>query len=366
MSRLGAYRSGGDRLREPYDPAGAALMGYADPQRHQRSVPLRLPRAPERVWEGVTMILDAAVYADGRRVAYATVEGALRARHKPNGFAAVALHEPDQDELASLAGELRLSETITENAIKRPPRASIQRYGNLLSIWLASVRYPDGEEGVRIGWICVLLEGSLLVALSFGEGLDELRDVMRPMVNESEQLWESPWDVLRETMRAVFDDYDRAVDNLDGDVAQAERDVFDGKPTAARRIHALTRVVVELHQTIEPLAEALDRFLESADAEAHEVFVQARHRIRRVTEKLDGFRDVLSSLLGLNLTMVGQKISAWGAILIVPTVIAGIFGMNFEKEHWWTQSRHGFELLVVLMIVVSVLLYLRFKRSGWL
>jgi len=167
-------------------------------------------------------------------------------------------------------------------------------------------------------------------------------------------------------MGVAFDNYDKAVDNLDGDVARADRDVFDGKPRAARRIHALTRVVVELHQAIEPLAEALDRFLESADAEAREDFSQARHRIRRVIEKLDGFRDLLSSLLGLNLTMVGQKISTWGAILIVPTVIAGIFGMNFEKEHWWTQSHYGFELLVVLMIVVSVLLYLRFKRSGWL
>ena len=124
------------------------------------------------------MILDAAVYADGRRVAYATVEEALRARHKPNGFATVALHEPDQDELASIAGELGLSETFIENPIKPSPRAGILRYGNLLSIRLASVGYPDDEGGVRIGWICVLLEGSLLVALSFGEGSDELRDVM--------------------------------------------------------------------------------------------------------------------------------------------------------------------------------------------
>jgi magnesium transporter len=64
--------------------------------------------------------------------------------------------------------------------------------------------------------------------------------------------------------------------------------------------------------------------------------------------------------------LVGQKISAWGAILIVPTLIAGIFGMNFPREHWWTRSHYGFEVLIVLMVAVSVLLYLRFKRSGWL
>jgi magnesium transporter len=313
------------------------------------------------------MILDAAVYGDDRRVAYATAEEALRARQSPNAFAAVALYEPDQDELDTIASELGLSETFMENAMKRPHRAGIQRSGNLLSVWIASVRYPDGEESVRRSWIWVLLEGDLLVALSFGEGSHELRDVMQPKGNEPERLWESPWGVLREIMDAAFDDYDTAVDNLDRHVARAEKAVFDGKPRAARRIHELTRVVVELHQAIEPLAEALERFLESADAEAREVFSQARHRIRRVTEKLDGFRDLLSSLLELNLTMVGQKISAWGAILIVPTVIAGIFGMNANKNLCgWTHCAPGLEVLVIFMVALSVVLYLWFKRSGWL
>lgn len=312
------------------------------------------------------MILDTAVYADGRRVAYKTLEEAVRARHGPNTFVAVALHEPDQKELGLIANELGLSKQLMGNAINPPHRAGIQQHENLLSIWLASVRYPRVEGGVRIGWICMLLEEGLLVTLHFGEGLDELKNVRRRVEDEHEQLWETPLDVLREMVGEVFDGYDEAVENLDGEVAQTERGVFDGKPDVSRRIHALTRVVVELHQAIEPLADALDHFLESADVEARKVLSQSRHRIRRVTEKLDGFRDLLSSLLSVNLTMVGQKISAWGAILIVPTLIAGIFGMNFPREHWWTRSHYGFEILIVLMVAVSVLLYLRFKRSGWL
>ena len=63
--------------------------------------------------------------------------------------------------------------------------------------------------------------------------------------------------------------------------------------------------------------------------------------------------------------MVGQKISAWGAILIVPSLIAGVFGMNF-KSAWWIEADHGFEVMVAVMVLVALSLYLWFKRSGWL
>ena len=84
-----------------------------------------------------------------------------------------------------------------------------------------------------------------------------------------------------------------------------------------------------------------------------------------MAERLDSARELLSSLLQVNLTVVGQKISAWGAILIVPTLIAGVFGMNFEGA-WLTKADHGFEVLLAFMLLVSGALYLWFKRSGWL
>ncbi len=311
------------------------------------------------------MILDAAVYPDGRRVACATLEEAFRGRREPNAFATVAVHEPDQTELDSIAGELALSKTLIENAIRRPGRATIHRQENLLLIWLASVRYPNHEGGARVGWICALLGEGLLVALSFGEGSGELKNVRERIEREPDRIWEGPSHVLGEIMDETFDDYDTAVENLDRDIAQAEREVFDGNAVASRRTHALTRVVIEMHEAIEPFSEALDRFLGDAGSEAREDLSRARRRVRRVGEKLEGFQSLLSSLLNVNLAMVGQKISAWGAILIVPTLIAGIFGMNFEGV-WLKHTPYGFELTLVLMVVVAGLLYSWFKRSGWL
>ena len=84
-----------------------------------------------------------------------------------------------------------------------------------------------------------------------------------------------------------------------------------------------------------------------------------------MTEELDGARARLSSLLQVNLTVVGQKISAWGAILIFPSLIAGVSGMNFEGARW-TRADHGFEIMLAVMFLISASLYAWFKRSGWL
>ncbi|MBA2533794.1 MAG: hypothetical protein H0V21_02155 [Rubrobacter sp.] len=313
------------------------------------------------------MIIDTAVYADGRRTASETIEGAFQARHGQDSFACIVLHDPDREELDSLAGGLEVDRTRMEQAIQHPWRAGIQPFENLLCVWIACARYPDGERALQVDWICVLLGEGLIVALSFGEGLEVLNAARQRIENGPDRLWRAPQDVLREIADEVFDGYDKAVANLGDDIVQAEKAVFDGRSWAARRIHALTRVVVEFHQATEPLAEAFDRFLERADAEARRVLSPARHRIRRVAGKLDGFRDLLSSLLGLNITMVGQKISAWGAILIVPTVIGGIFGMNAETTYFgWVHGPYGFDALLAFMVLLSVILYLLFKRSGWL
>ena len=323
--------------------------------------------APNLRCYGVAMIIDNGVYVEGRRKVSGTLEESLRTRHDPDSFACTFLHEPDQEELNSIAGGLGLDETLIEGAIRRPHRARVRLLGNVLYTCLACVCYPGGEGALQVGWICAFLDESLVVALSFGEGVRALTSVRQNMEHEPDRLWRGTRDVLREIMGEAFDGYDEAIENLDGDIVQAEKAVFDGKSRVGRRIHALTRVVVESHQAIGPLAEALDSFLESADEETRDALSQAQHRIRRVTEKLDGFRDLLSSLLGLNLTMVGQKISAWGAILIVPTVIAGIFGMNANDNICrWMDCGYGLEILFAFIVVVSGVLYLLFKRSGWL
>jgi magnesium transporter len=164
----------------------------------------------------------------------------------------------------------------------------------------------------------------------------------------------------------VVGDYERAVEAIDRRIWDAEVTVMEGRSrNVLRRIHTLTSQAVGLQQAIKPLASALEQLTGSDDPVAHRQLSRIRHRALRVTEKLDGARELLSSLLQVNLTVVGQKISAWGAILIVPSLIAGVFGMNFDSA-WLTKADHGFEVMLAVMFLISASLYLWFKRSGWL
>jgi magnesium transporter len=175
-------------------------------------------------------------------------------------------------------------------------------------------------------------------------------------------------------MRRVVGGYVPVVEGLENDIDEIEAEVFGGNAGASRRIHELSREVIRFHQATKPLAGALDRLTESADdldPETRRRLRRVRDQMLRVTEQTEGFRELLSSVVDANLTMVGirqndqmQKLSAWGAILVIPTLIASVFGINFESA-WWMNARYGFEVLVALMVLISVALYLIFKRRGW-
>jgi magnesium transporter len=172
--------------------------------------------------------------------------------------------------------------------------------------------------------------------------------------------------VLFEIVSEVIGDYEDAVEEIDGRIWDAEVTVLEGRSgDVLRQIHELTSQAVGLQQVLKPLASALEQLTEDDAPVSHRQLARTRHRALQVTEKLDSARELLSSLLEVNLTVVGQKISAWAAILIVPSLIAGVFGMNFNAA-WWRQAEHGFEVMIAFMLLVSGALYLWFKRSGWL
>lgn len=144
----------------------------------------------------------------------------------------------------------------------------------------------------------------------------------------------------------------------------------------SRRIYELSREVIQFHRATQPLAAALQNLDESESGEQDLEFQRHLRGIQdhllRTTEQIESFRELLSNILSVNLTIVSmrqneqlQKVSSWAAILVVPTIIASIYGMNFEymPELSWT---FGYPLSLLLMLAVSTLLYLGFKRSGWL
>jgi magnesium transporter len=170
------------------------------------------------------------------------------------------------------------------------------------------------------------------------------------------------------------------VEGVENDIDEIEVEVFEGNPGASpevsRRIYELSREVIQFHQATQPLAGALGRLTEGEardiEPEVRRYLREVQDRVLRVTERVQGFRDLLTNILSVNLTLIGinqndqmKKISAWAAVVIVPTLIAGIYGMNFDympELHW----RYGYLLAISLMVLIAFALYRNFKRRRWL
>ena len=185
--------------------------------------------------------------------------------------------------------------------------------------------------------------------------------------------------MLHAIVDRVVDDYGPALAGLEDDVEEVEADVFSpsrGRQDTTERIYKLKREVLEFIRAAHPLIEptnslALGRY-DFVHEDERAYFRDVNDHLVRIHDQLEGFRDLLTSVLEANLTQVSvrqnedvRKISAWVAILAVPTMIAAIYGMNFEHmpELEWS---FGYPLILLLMATVCGLMFRAFKRAGWL
>jgi magnesium transporter len=183
--------------------------------------------------------------------------------------------------------------------------------------------------------------------------------------------------VLYAIVDRIVDDYEPVVHALEADIAEVEHAVFaPDRTNPAERIYALEREVLEFHRAVAPLGHAVDRLAHSEheliDPELRAYFRDVHDHLVRIAGRVSGFRELLASILQANLTQVTvrqnadmRKISAWVAIAAVPTLLAGIYGMNF-KDMPELSSPLGYPTVIGVMVVVCGTLYWRFRRSGWL
>jgi magnesium transporter len=301
---------------------------------------------------------------------------ARQASRESGSLAWISWAEPGERDFDVIAGSLGLEPPFLEEAAEFPHRSGVEGHDNRLVAVLPILGDPgakdaiEGQDGLgsmEVDWVLVLAvqEPHMLVTLTDGAGgvVDELR---RKVEQRPDLLARDSDTILLEVIGEAVGDYEHAAGAIDGCIRRAEVSVMEGRSRdMVRQIHLFTSQAVGLQQALMPLAFALEQLVVVDATPTHRQLYRVRHRALRVTEELDGARARLSSLLQVNPTVVGQKISAWGAILIVPSLIASVFGMNFESA-WWTKADHGFEVMLVAMLLISGSLYVWFKRSGWL
>ena len=331
-----------------------------------------------------TMIIDCAVYHHGeRRPGELALRDALEAASTDNAFVWIGLYEPDEHEFESVRREFNLHELAVEDAIKAHQRPKLEVYDDSLFVVLKTARYLEAEEVVEFGEIMLFLGPQFVVTVRH-KPASELRGVRKQIESRPDLLRFGPSAVLYAIMDRVVDDYQPVIDGLDQDIKEVEKEVFsEAGSNPAERIYMLKREVIEFHQSTAPLTDPLDRLVRGQVRLLHqdmpEYFRDVQDHLLRVVEQVSGFRELLTSVLQANLTQVAllqnevgmrqnadmRKISAWVAIVAVPTMIAGIYGMNFDymPELRWPV---GYPAALLAMVVACAFLYRAFKRNGWL
>ena len=324
------------------------------------------------------MIVDCAVYEDGhRRAGDLPLGDACVAGREAGAFTWVGLHEPTAEEFEAVRREFDLHELAVEDAIKAHQRPKLEIYGDTLFLVLRTARYVEGrEEEVEFGEILIFIGDGFLVSVRHGEAAP-LHPVRQAVEREPDRLRCGPEAVLHAIVDRVVDDYFPVLEALEDDIEEVEREVFSPeRKNPAERIYQLKREVVAFHRATAPLVEPLDQLaggrFEFVDPAMRNYFRDVHDHAVRCLERIASYNDLLTSALEANLAQITvrqnddtRRISAWVAIIAVPTMVAGIYGMNFEHmpELRW---KLGYPLVLAVIVVVCLLLYRSFRRAGWL
>jgi len=324
------------------------------------------------------VIVDCAVYTKGvRRPGELPVEDALEAARKDDdSFVWIGLHEPSTAEFDAVVNEFRLHPLAVEDAVTAHQRSKMERYGDCLFLVFKTARYDDENEIIEFSEIQLFAGDGFVITVRHGQA-SALSPVRRALEGEPERMALGPAAVVHAILDRVVDDYLPVLDGLDHDIVEIEAQVFSPERTnPAERIYKLKRQVLDLYRNVEPLIEPLARL----QASGHVIgatalgpyFRDVYDHLQREVARIEIQRELLSEVLAVNLTHISvqqnedmRRISGWVAIAVVPTMLAGIWGMNFrhmpELDEWW-----GYPAALVVMVGASTLLFRWLRSRHWI
>ncbi|REE97075.1 magnesium and cobalt transport protein CorA [Thermomonospora umbrina] len=349
--------------------------------------PLARPHRPEPTpVPRDSAVIDWAAYIDGQRVDTETVADAVRlirdGRLDDNndglGFVWVGLHEPDAAELERLAPVFGLHPLAVEDAVNAHQRPKLERYDDLQFFVMKTVGYveqgPDGNDVVETGEIMIFCGSDFVVTVRHGMH-GELGAVRERLENDPERLALGPTAVLHAIADRVVDGYLCVANAVQEDIDEVEEAVFSPDRTdESRRIYRLKREVIQLKRAVGPLAGPLRslagrRFV---PAEIKEYLRDVEDHLTRVRDQVESYDELLNPILQAHMTQVTladnkdmRKISAWGAIMMLPTAVAGIYGMNFDHMPE-LNTTYGYPVVLCVLAMACLVLYRGFRRNGWL
>jgi magnesium transporter len=326
------------------------------------------------------MIVDCALYREGVRVPLDVSShdlGAVRnARRGDGDFVWVGLHEPDKTEMDQVSELFDLHPLAVEDVLNAHQRPKLERYDETLFLVLKSLWYVDERDAVETGEIAMFVGHDFVISVRHGEGT-ELHTARVDLEHRAQVLGHGPSSVVYAICDRVVDGYEDVAASLEIDVDEVEASVFSvDRSDDSERIYVLKRELAEMRRAVNPLKDPMKRFATGQVVGVSEhsapFFRDVADHLARVSETIDSLDGLLSNAFdALNARISVQqnddmrKISAWVAIAAVSTLVAGVYGMNFQNmpELTW---HYGYFLALAVMVLSSLVLYRLFKKSGWL
>ncbi|RSS75556.1 magnesium/cobalt transporter CorA [Streptomyces sp. WAC06614] len=327
------------------------------------------------------VIVDCAIYRDGRRTqGPADFSDALaEARATGDAFLWIGVYEPTEKEFDHVRREFGLHALAVEDALTAHQRPKLEVYDDSLFMVLKPVVYDDDLDTVTTGELMVFIGDSFVVTVRHGEG-GALAAVRHRLEHEPQVLRHGPTAVLYAVADAVVDHYIEVAAELQSDLEELEAEVFAPNPgdakSVASRIYGFKRQVLEFRRATSPLLAPMNQLafgnVPFVTEHSRPFFRDVADHLTKANEYIEGLDRLLSDALTAHLAQMGvrqnddmRKISAWAAMAAVPTMVAGIYGMNFDdmpelRQPW------GYPAVLVLMVVLCVGLHRMFKRRGWL
>ena len=322
-------------------------------------------------------VVDCALYVEGRREGGRIgIRSAVEAASERDGFVWIYLHEPSHEELEWVGGYFGLHPPAVEDAVHAHQRPKLEVFEDSLLLVLKSARYVDHDELAEIGEVVIFAGPRYVVTVRHGQGAP-LLGVRADLEAHPERLALGPGSVLFAVVDQIVDEYDAVLDEMTEDIDEIEEQVFSGgSGNAAERIYRLKRNVLEFKRAATPLSGPVERLGDAEglplDPRIADAFGDVHDHLLRDIERIVAFDEILTGALQANLAQITlrdnqdmRRISSWVAILAVPTMVFGLYGMNFEHmpELGWTYS---YPIVLAVTAVICALLYRTFRRAGWL
>ena len=323
------------------------------------------------------MIVDYALYQNGQRYTEpSNLPELISKARAEGGFVWLGLAEPTQMEFDKIVGDFRFHPLAIEDAVNAKQRPKFEEYPGVQFCVLKTVFYDEEKSLVSTGEIFCFIGEYFIVVVRHGDGAP-LKNTRHALESNPEHLAKGPYAVLHAVIDHVIDCYIDIAAELEADVVQVENDVFnERKKTNSAAIYFLKREIIEFRHAIDPLLSPLQKLASEGAAHVPNTltpfFRDTLDHLSRASDAAAGLDSLLVSALQADMAHVQvqqnadmRKITSYVALASVPTMVAGIYGMNFDvmPELRW---KFGYPLVVGSLVLVTAILYRKFKKSGWL